>query len=63
MLIAKLDNRFVRVVRTQESVVFSPQRNWVLIEHDIHLPEHKRLNRRWLPVDSTRFDWVRSFNF
>ena len=61
MLVARLDDRFVRVVRTQERVLFSEEPNWVLVEHDIHLPEHRRLNRRWLPVAQTRFDWVREF--
>lgn len=63
MLVAKLNGRFVRVVRTQESVAFSPERNWVLVEHDLARPEHRRQSRSWLPVDSTRFDWVREFNF
>lgn len=60
MLIARIDNRFVRIVRTAHHVAFSQQTDWILIEHDIHLPEHKRLNRRWVPA-ATRFDWVRDF--
>jgi len=60
--VARFDNRFVRVVRTQERVAFSPQPNWILVEFDIHLPEHKRHTRRWVPA-TTRFDWVRDFHF
>jgi hypothetical protein len=63
MLVAKLDDRIVRVVKTAETVQFSPEKNWVLVEHDLHLPERKRQQRRWLPVETTRFDWVRNFDF
>ena len=61
--VAKLNDKFVRVVKTQESVAFSPEKNWVLVEYDLAIPEHRRQFRRWLPVSSTRFDWVREFNF
>lgn len=60
--IARFNNRFVRVVRTQEHVAFSQQRDWVLVQHDIHVPEHKRRRMEWVPA-TTRFDWVREFHF
>ena len=60
--VARFNDSFVRIVRTQAHVAFSQQRDWVLIEHDLHLPEHKRHNRRWVPA-ATRFDWVRDFSF
>jgi hypothetical protein len=60
--VARFNDRFVRIVRTQEHVAFSPEPNWILVEFDIHLPEHKRQQRRWVPAD-TRFDWVRTFRF
>lgn len=63
MLVARLNDKFVRLVRTQETVQFSDEKNWVLVEYDLAVPEHKRQFRRWLPVESTRFDWVREFNF
>ena len=63
MLVARLNDKFVRLVRTQETVQFSNEKNWVLVEYDLAVPEHKRQFRRWLPIASTRFDWVREFNF
>lgn len=60
MTVARLNNRYVRLVRTSHRVAFSDERDWILIEFDIHLPEHKRQQRRWVPA-STRFDWVRTF--
>ena len=50
-------------MRFARTVAFSNELNWLLIEHDLHLPEHKRLQRRWVPAETTRFDWVRSFDF
>ena len=60
--VARLNDRFVRVVRTAETVAFSQQRNWVLVEFDIDRPEHRRQSRQWVPA-TTRFDWVRDFHF
>ena len=39
--VARIQDRFVRIVRTAQTVAFSQQKNWVLIEHDIDLPEHR----------------------
>lgn len=61
MLVARLNDRYVRVVRTQETVQFSEEKNWVLVEHDIHLLENRRPNRQWYLVATTRFDWVREY--
>lgn len=60
--VARFNDQFVRIVRTQEHVAFSPQLNWILVEYDIDLPQHKRQQRRWVPAD-TRFDWVRQWQF
>ena len=60
--VAKLGDRFVRVVRTQRTVAFSQQPDWVLLQHDIHVPDHKRFRMEWVPA-STRFEWVRAFHF
>jgi hypothetical protein len=60
--VARIQNKFVRLVRSTKHVAFSPEPDWILIEHDLHLPEHKRLNRQWVPA-TTRFDWVRDFHF
>lgn len=63
MLVARLNNKFVRVVRFARTVAFSNELNWLLIEHDLHLPEHKRQHRTWVSAENTRFDWVRNFDF
>jgi hypothetical protein len=63
-LIAKLENnKIVEIVRTVETVAFSPQPNWILVDFEPHLPVHKRKNTRWLPAETTRFIWVREVHF
>lgn len=59
--IARLRDQLVRIVRTAESVAFSQQKNWVLVEYDIDLAPNRRQNRRWFPVATTQFDWVREY--
>ena len=61
--VAKLNDKFVRLVKTQETVAFSQEKNWVLVEYDLATSENRRQFRRWLPLESTRFDWVREFTF
>lgn len=53
--------RIVRLVKYSKVVSFSTDNDWLLLEFDIHLPEHKRVNRKWVPL-STRFEWMRVFN-
>ena len=61
--VAKLNDKFVRLDKTQETVAFSQEKNWVLVEYDLATSENRRQFRRWLPLESTRFDWVREFTF
>ena len=63
MIVAKLNDRIVRIVKTQETVMFSKDKNWVLVEYDLAVPEQRRQSRRWLPVATTQFTWVRQFAF
>jgi hypothetical protein len=58
--VAKYNNNIVRIVRYSESVLFSPNKDWLLLQYPVHLPENKRYNK-WVPL-STRFEWVKEFN-
>lgn len=60
MRLVKYNNTIVRLVRYSESVLFSTDKDWLLLEYDIHLPEHKRHNRKWVSL-STRFEWIKEF--
>ena len=62
MQIAKLEKcgTLVRIERTLDTVCFSPERGWVLLTYDFHLPRHRQMNLKWVP-STTRFAWVKTF--
>lgn len=62
MVVAKIEGRVVQVVRVADTVGFSEERGWVMVCTDWEQPERKKQHFRWVPV-STRFEWVREFNF
>ncbi len=62
VVVARLQNRLVQVVRVAEHVGFSQDRGWVMLCLDWEQPERKKQQFRWVPA-STRFDWVREFAF
>ena len=59
VLVAKLNNKIVEIVRVSETVQFSEEKDWILISHQVS----KRLSMKWLKVSEVKFDWIRSFNF
>jgi len=60
MLVAKMNNRLVEVVRVADTVGFSTARGWVLVCMDFEKPNRKKENFKWVPA-ATRFEWVREF--
>lgn len=62
MVVARLQNRLVQVVRVADTVGFSQERGWVMLCLDWEQPERKKQQFRWVPA-STRFEWVREFAF
>ena len=60
--VAKMNGKFVEVVRVAETVAFSTQKNWVLVSPDLAKSERTKSEFKWVPA-STRFEWVRTFNF
>jgi hypothetical protein len=62
MLIAKVGDKLVQVIRVADKVGFSEERGWVLAVFDFEKPKFRQLNIKWLPM-STRFEWVRDFRF
>ena len=59
ILLAKWNNKVVRLVKFKHEVAFSPNKDWLLLQYPIHLSENKRFNK-WVPL-STRFEWVKEF--
>ena len=59
LLLAKWNNKVVRLVKFKHKVAFSDNTDWLLLQYPLHLPENKR-RLLWVPL-STRFEWVREF--
>jgi len=59
VLIAKLNDKIVEIVRVVETVQFSNEKNWILISHQISKKDS--LQVKWLQASKVKFDWVRSF--
>lgn len=57
VLVAKLNNKIVEIVKVAETVQFSDEKNWILISHEVS----KRLSMKWLKANEVKFEWVRSF--
>jgi hypothetical protein len=57
VLVAKLNDKIVEIVKMAETVQFSNEKDWILISHQVN----KRLSMRWLKASDVKFDWVRSY--
>lgn len=57
VLVAKLNDKIVEIVKVTETVQFSDEKDWILISHHVN----KRLSMKWLKASDVKFDWVRSF--
>jgi hypothetical protein len=57
VLVAKLNDKIVEIVKMAETVQFSNEKDWILISHQVD----KRLSMKWLKASDVKFDWVRSY--
>lgn len=60
--VARMRDRIVQIVRYADRVAFSDERGWFMVCTDWEQPERKKQHFTWVPA-STRFEWVREFNF
>lgn len=61
MIVAKMKDRIVQIVRAAETVQFSEHKDWVLVCFDFEKPMHKREYVKWMKTGETHFEWVREF--
>ena len=62
MIVAKINNQLVEVMRMAETVQFSDEKGWILICTDFQQQDRRKQQFKWIPA-STRFEWVREFKF
>ena len=61
-VVAKLNGQLVEIVKIVDEVKFSNTRGWVMICTDFEQSERRKSQFKWLPA-TTRFEWVREYNF
>lgn len=61
MIVAKMKNQIVQIVKVQDTVQFSTERGWIFICHDFEKIYRRREQFKWIKVSEARFDWVREF--
>ena len=61
VMIGKIEatGKIVRIIRKQHSVLFSPDKDWLLVDVDPALGD-RGLGIKWIPAN-TRFSWVRPY--
>ena len=62
VVVAKMNNRVVQVMRVADTVGFSSERGWVMVCIDWEQVDRKKSQFKWVPA-TTRFEWVRSYSF
>jgi hypothetical protein len=55
MLLAKMGDQWVEIVRFADQVQFSPDTGWFMIGLDWNRPSRSQARFRWVPAD-TRFE-------
>ena len=58
--VAKMDGRWVHVVRFARTVAFSTEQNWFMVCFDWEKSNRRRAEFKWVPA-STRFEAVKEF--
>jgi hypothetical protein len=62
MIVGKMSNGdIVQIIRTAETVDFSPEKKWILLCKDFDKMFHKREQIKWVKAASLNFVWVKEF--
>ncbi len=61
MMIAKFKDKIVQIVKVQESVGFSEEKDWIFICFDFDKINRRREQFKWVKASETKFEWVREF--
>jgi hypothetical protein len=62
MVIGKIGKQLFEIVRYAEHVGFSSEKGWFCICSDFETSKRRQQHVKWIPA-STRFEWIREFNF
>lgn len=61
MIIAKMNDKIVQIVRVTETVMFSSEKGWIFICFDFDKINRRREQFKWIKATDVRFDWIREY--
>ena len=61
MVIGKFKDKIVQIVKVQETVMFSTEKDWIFICYDFDKINRRREQFKWVKASEVRFDWVKEF--
>lgn len=61
MIVAKMKDKIVQIVKVQESVMFSQEKKWIFICYDFDKTNRRREQFKWIKASEAKFEWVREF--
>lgn len=61
MIVAKMKDKIVQIVRVAETVQFSKEKDWIFICFDFDKINRRREQFKWVKASETKFEWVREF--
>ena len=61
MIVAKMKDKIVQIVRVAETVQFSEDKGWIFICYDFDKINRRREQFKWVKASETKFEWVREF--
>lgn len=61
IMLAKLNDKVVEIVKVQETVQFSNEKNWIYLCMDFDRINRRREQFKWIRADQVKFDWVKEF--
>lgn len=62
MIVGKMHDKIVEIVRVTDRVGFSEERGWICVVGDFNKRVDWQQDIKWVR-DTTMFEWVREFNF
>ena len=60
VVVAKIKDKIVQIVRYADTVAFSQERGWFCICMDFDKQQRRREQIKWIPAN-THFEWVREY--
>ena len=61
MIVAKMKDKIVQIVKVQDTVMFSEDKGWIFICFDFDKINRRREQFKWIKADEAHFEWVRAY--